>query len=96
MLTLETIRAIEIRHGSLYQIAEDLLHHSLPAAVAEDILCLTGIVSEETPASEALAHLLLDVLEPVDTMGAVGLGEEYPTEDDTWTLPPSVGFSWAY
>ena len=76
MISLQVIEEIEENYGGIYQLAENLVNKSLPQTIAEDILNYIGyeIETDET-AQEALSFVLLDVLESVERLEAVELGE---------------------
>ncbi len=78
MITLDMIEQIENEYGGLHQIAENLLNNSLPHSVIEDILNFIGCNNNEIANEEILTNVLLDTLEPLDTLGAICLGEELP------------------
>lgn len=78
-MNLNRVALLEAKYGSLYKLAEDLINKSLPMVIVEDILKFIGedgFIDEEASPEENLKNILLEILEPVDEMGAVRLGEE--------------------
>lgn len=90
-ISLKLIAAIEKDHGSLYRMAENLLEQSLPfstmAAILKIIYRYAGCKMPEDelddfilrqPCAELLGTILLEILEPVERLGAILPGEEHP------------------
>lgn len=86
-ISLALIAAIENNHGSIYQLAEKLLDKSLGLAVIISVLksvyrAAGRDVAEEfllqQPCAELLTSVLLDILGPVERLGAVQPGEPSP------------------
>ena len=87
-ITLSLISEMEEAYGSLYKIAESLLDKSLPLSSMIGILKMlyryAGCKIPEAelddfflrqPCTELLTSVLLDILEPIDRMGAITPGE---------------------
>ena len=87
-ITLSLISKMEKAYGSLYQIAESLLDKSLLLSTMIGILKMfyrhAGCKVPEAelddfflrqPCTELLTSVLLDILEPIDRMGAITSGE---------------------
>jgi len=83
-ISLQLIAEIEGGYGSLYQLAENLLDESLPFSTVAGILktlyrhagckmteeALDDFILRQ-PGAELLTAVLLEILEPIDRMGAV-------------------------
>jgi|GEM_PF-3788039 len=78
-MNLNMVEALESKYGSIYKLAEDLINKSLPQVIIEDILKFVGkdLSQEELAPEYNLKMILLEILEPIDEMGALTLGEEY-------------------
>ena len=94
-ITLSLISEMEEAYGSLYQIAESLLDKSLPLSTMIGILKMlyhhAGCKIPEVelddfflrqPCTELLTSVLLDILEPIDRMGAITPGEFLTVQKD--------------
>lgn len=88
-INLILIEKIESVHGSLYQIAEELLEHRLPLTKIVSILkviyqhALCNVDEDDLlkqPCAEILLSFLTEVLGAVDRMGAITLGEVSPAQ----------------
>ena len=90
-VSLKLISELEGGYGSLYQMAEDLLNQSFPlssmAGVLKVLFRHAGCAVEENilddfiiqqPCADILASVLLDILGPVERLGAVTTGELLP------------------
>lgn len=82
MITLEMIEIIEEKYGNLYQLADDLLNKALPHSIIEDILSFIGFSDDDCSLEENLTTVLLNTLEPLDTLGVICLGEELPVLEE--------------
>jgi hypothetical protein len=87
-ISLKLIADIEENQGSLYQMAESLLDKSLPLGALIGVLKILyrhagcGMTEERLddfllrqPCTELLTSVLLDILGPIDRLGAVQPGE---------------------
>lgn len=83
-ISLQFISEIENAYGSIYRLAEGLVDRSLSLTVIVGILKLayrhagceiTEEVILRQPCTELLTSILLDILGPVDRLGAVLPGE---------------------
>lgn len=94
-ITLSFISETEEAYGSLYKIAESLLDKSLPLSTMIGILKIiyrhAGCKVPEAeldpfflrqPCTELLTSVLLDILEPIDRMGAITPGEFLTVQKD--------------
>ena len=75
MISLDMIDLIEDSYGSLYQIAENLINNVLPQKNIKGILNIIGCNDDNLSDEELLINILLDILEPIDSLGAISLGE---------------------
>lgn len=97
-ISLQLIEKIESAHGSLYQVAEDMLEQSLPMSKMVEFLKIiyrhAGCdIPEEAleefllkqPCPELLIALLLSILDPVDKMGGSTPGEDSTAPEKEFT-----------
>lgn len=78
-MNLNRVALLEAKYGNIYKLAEDLINKSMPRVIVEDILKFIAedsFIDDESSPEENLKNILLEILEPLDEMGAVRLGEE--------------------